>query len=263
MIRTKPLGLFVAAWLAWVPLGGFCQDVATVISVDPGATLVRAQAQVRLAAGAGVASGDVITTDRRGQVQLLFGDETRVAIGPNARFVVENVVLNSKGRARTFAVSAVAGSFRFLTGKSRKSAYAIDTPTATMGIRGTVFDFVVHDTSGTDLILFSGQVRMCGRGGQCYRVVGGCAAVAMDRGGTLSAVGAGGNRRSLIADGFSFVTDQSQLQPEFRTEVGSCGRDVARPPQRIERGDHAPPQPSPPAPPEPPGPPEPPDPPVI
>lgn len=259
------VALAAAVWLGAGAVSGVAvaQDIARVVAVSQGAEILRQGRQTALGEGQGVASGDIIVTGRTGQVQLLFDDETRVAIGPNSQFNVTDVRLNAHGTAKTFAVAAVAGTFRFITGKSRKSAYAIDTPTATMGIRGTAFDFVVRRRQGTDLILFSGQVRMCGRAGGCYRVGGICDAVQMDTSGTLGLIAGKDAKQNLIAHGFSFISDEERLLPEFRTAVRSCGRDLVAAPPRT-KGDpapHAPSPPSPPGPPEPPGPPDPPDPP--
>lgn len=264
MSSWKPFAVAFALLLS-VAGAAAPQEIGRVISADAGASLLRDTQTIRIRSGLGVARGDVIATDRTGQVQVLFGDETRVAVGPNARFVVADVALQPGGTARKFAVSAVEGSFRFITGKSRKSAYAINTPTATMGIRGTVFDFVVHRGQGTDLILFSGEVRMCGRAGGCYRFAGRCQAVRMDTGGTLASVSARREKRDLIARGFTFITDQGQLRPDFRTSVDSCGRDVIARPTAPKAGDREarpePPRPDPPDPepepepdPDPPGP---------
>lgn len=256
------IALLLACFLATIPENAVAKAVGKVTSIDPGADLTHLQQSAKLVAGAVVSSGDVIITDRNGQVQLLFNDETRVAIGPNSRFVIDDVVMKSSGAAKRFAVSAIAGSFRFITGKSKKSVYSINTPTATMGIRGTVFDFVVRQRLGTDLVIFSGEVRMCGNGGNCFKVTGQCAAVQMDTDGNFNTVEKKADKRDLIAHGFLFVSRQQQLQPEFRTTVRSCGRDVIG--QVIEKqgNDKAPqqnPTPEPPDPPDPP--PDPPDPP--
>lgn len=236
--------------LAVSPGQAIGQTIGTVVRVVPGATLERAGQAFGLTAGQGVASGDVISTDRRGQVQLLFADETRMAIGPNSSLAIDDIRLRKNGTARKFAVSAVAGGFRFLSGTSARSAYAITTPTATLGIRGTAFDFVVRNTTGTDLVLFSGQVRMCAASGGCFQVAGECSAVRMDRAGAFSQFSKRKEKRELIFDGFGFVTGQTRLAPAFRTNVRSCGRDVmARPVAKA--GNREPPEP--PEPPEAPG----------
>ena len=261
MTGKKFTAFFIGWYLAILLTNATAGAIGTAVAVFPGANLTHLQQSTELSAGAGVSTGDIITTDRTGQVQLIFNDETRVAIGPNSRFIVEDVALKSGGTASRFAVSAVAGSFRFITGKSKKSAYAINTPTATMGIRGTVFDFVVRKRHGTDLVIFSGEVRMCSKDGNCFKVVGECAAVQMDTAGNFSTVKKKADKRDLIAHGFLFVSAQQQLAPEFRAEVRSCGRDVVGPLPQPKDNSAAPqrsPTPQPPGPPEPQDPPEPP-----
>lgn len=230
------------------------QTIGAVVNASPGATLARSGQVSALLTGQGLATGDVIATDRRAPVQILFNDQTRIAIGPNASFVVDDITMRSNGTARKFAVSAVAGGFRFLSGTSPKSAYSLTTPTATMGIRGTAFDFVVRKGAGTDIIIYAGLVHMCGVTGTCFRVTGDCAAVGMDSKGIARAVSARRDRRQMAADGFVFLTEERRLPKEFRTATRSCGRDMVAPrvaPRAGNRDDT--PAPTPPEPPEDPG----------
>ena len=70
------------------------------------------------------------------------------------------MLVRADGTAGKFAVNALAGTFRFLTGNSEKSAYQIITPTGTLGVRGTKFDFTVDPRTGqTKVVLFEGQVK--------------------------------------------------------------------------------------------------------
>lgn len=233
-------------------------DIGAVVKVLPGATVTRAGQVSDLLAGQGVASGDRIETDKGGQVQLLFDDETRMAIGPSSSLVIDDVRMRKNGTARKFAVSAVAGGFRFLSGKSPKPVYSLTTPTATMGIRGTAFDFVVRKSAQTDLVLFTGEVRMCSKSGGCRPVTGGCAAVKMDANGAINDVSKHSEKRDLIFDGFSFVTEQRKLLPEFRTDLGLCGRDITaalmpdvrNEPRKTAPGPKPPPDDPPPDPPD-------------
>lgn len=117
--------------------------VGQAVDVTRNAFLTRDGQQSDLQQGGSVVLGDVITTGATGQVQLLFQDETKIAIGANSQLVIESILFNSSGTASDFTVNAVQGAFRFFSGKSEKSTYAIRTPKATMGIRGTVFDFTV------------------------------------------------------------------------------------------------------------------------
>ena len=61
------------------------------------------------------------------------------------------------------------GAFRFITGASPKAAYEIKTPTATMGVRGTVFDVFVADDGETVVLLHEGGVDVCSAPGSCKR----------------------------------------------------------------------------------------------
>jgi hypothetical protein len=223
----------VALTVAVSAFGAKAESVGLVVKATPGATLSRSGKISDLSDGLGLSAGDIISTNRSGQVQLLFKDETRIAIGPNASLAIDDIRMKQNGTARKFAVSAVAGGFRFLSGHSPKSAYSINTPTATMGIRGTAFDFVVRSRTATDIIIFSGLVRMCGVSGSCFRVTGECSAVRMDNAGTARAIAQSGARRNMISDGFVFVTRQETLSQDFRADLRSCGRDaVVQPAQR-------------------------------
>ncbi len=81
-------------------------------------------------------SGDKITTDRIGNAQIKFRDDTKLVVGPNSTLVIDAFVFNKDDTARQVSISALKGAFRFISGKSPKDVYRITTPTATIGIRG-------------------------------------------------------------------------------------------------------------------------------
>ncbi len=81
-------------------------------------------------------SGDKITTDRIGNAQIKFRDDTKLVVGPNSTLVIDAFVFNKDDTARQVSISAIKGAFRFISGKSPKDVYRITTPTATIGIRG-------------------------------------------------------------------------------------------------------------------------------
>ena len=121
----------------------FGDTVGNAVGVKQNAFVERNGRRSDLKQGQGIYLGDVITTGATGQVQVLFQDETRIAIGKNSHLVVESILFDSPDTASEFTVSAVKGAFRFLSGNSEKSSYSLRTPNGTMGIRGTEFDFVV------------------------------------------------------------------------------------------------------------------------
>lgn len=117
--------------------------VGQAVDVQQSATLTRGGQETSLQPGQAINLGDLISTSASGQVQLMFRDETKIAIGSNSELVIENILFDSSDMASDFTINAVQGAFRFFSGRSKKSAYSIRTPNATMGVRGTVFDFTV------------------------------------------------------------------------------------------------------------------------
>jgi hypothetical protein len=112
--------------------------------------------------------GDRITTGTSSQVQLRMKDGAMIALGANAEFVVKAYSEASKGDKKDEAVlSLVKGGLRTISGKIEKSTFAMNTPTATLGIRGTVFDVYVRPDGSTVVILRDGIVMVVGKvGGQ-------------------------------------------------------------------------------------------------
>jgi hypothetical protein len=98
----------------------------------------------RLVAGGSVYPGDVVETARGARAVLAFRDDTRVTLGSQTRFRLDNFVYDDRnaGEGR-FLASILRGSVRALTGliaKSNNRNVGFSTATATIGIRGTGFD---------------------------------------------------------------------------------------------------------------------------
>jgi len=90
-----------------------------------------------LTVGAEVFIGDLVATDTVGEAQLLFSDGTRMVVGSNSSLVIDQFVFRGKSTENKFAVRALGGAFRFISGDSGDSAYSIRTPTATLGVGAT------------------------------------------------------------------------------------------------------------------------------
>ena len=98
----------------------------------------------RLVEGGSVYPGDVVETARGAQAVLAFRDESRVTLGSQTRFRLDNFVYDEEnaGEGRFFA-SILRGTVRALTGligKANNRNVGFSTSTATIGIRGTGFD---------------------------------------------------------------------------------------------------------------------------
>ena len=106
-----------------------------------------------------------IRTSASGLGEFLFRDGTKFAVGWNSSVVIDRFVFDDKKSAKDLTVKVVKGSFRWISGKSKSTAYKIVTPSGTLGIRGTVVDFYVGPDGTTAVVLISGAARFCGRNG--------------------------------------------------------------------------------------------------
>lgn len=123
--------------------------------------------------GSDVNIGDKVITDAKGLVEIRFSDETRLVVGPNSALVMEDYLLRNNGSAGKFAVDALSGTFRFITGGAEKDKYQIKTPTGTIGVRGTRYDFSVSKTQ-THILVYEGKVIFCNLAGKCETLDGSC-----------------------------------------------------------------------------------------
>ncbi|WP_163338557.1 FecR domain-containing protein [Desulfopila sp. IMCC35008] len=87
-------------------------------------------------------TGDTIRTGKDSSVGLIFKDDTVVALGANSELVVEDFVFNPAEEELSFITRLIKGSFSFVTGQIGKLApkkVKVQTPNATLGVRGTKF----------------------------------------------------------------------------------------------------------------------------
>lgn len=178
-----------------------------------------------LAAKAPVYAGDVIKTDRRGTAQILFADDTKMVIGPNSQVTVDSFVYQGPSKPGTFAINAVRGSFRFITGVSAKNAYSITTPTATIGVRGTAFDGHVAADGKTTLAMWHGSVRICDKQKprrHCTVLSGACSVIQVDPGGGFNWQKDVYKRTALIQRSVPFAFRQNRLAGGFRVASRGC-----------------------------------------
>src|SRR6516164_7307610 len=93
-----------------------------------------------------VYKGDVVQTGADGTVGITFSDGTAFNLASNARMVLNEFVYDPKGTSNSTLFSLTKGTFTFVAGKvARTGDMKIDTPVATMGIRGTTPHVEIRD----------------------------------------------------------------------------------------------------------------------
>jgi len=82
--------------------------------------------------------GDIVATAPDGKVGIVFADGTAFDLSSNARMAMTEFVYDPNSKSNSTLLSLTKGTFTFVAGKIAKTGdMKIDTPVATMGIRGT------------------------------------------------------------------------------------------------------------------------------
>lgn len=110
-----------------------------------------------IVAGSDVYSNELVRTGDTGKAELLFADHTNLTIGPVTEIRLDKFVYDPSSGSGTVVFNAPRGAFRFITGLQPHQDYAVKTPYATMGVRGTVF-YVVITPNSEQVQLGSGEV---------------------------------------------------------------------------------------------------------
>ena len=106
--------------------------------------------------GSAVEMQDAIRT-ARGKVGITFQDNTRVQINEGSRLVIDDFVYDPKSpTAGKLALNMASGTVRYASGaiaKNDPSRVALNTPSATISVRGTDFSATVDELGGSTIIL--------------------------------------------------------------------------------------------------------------
>jgi hypothetical protein len=99
---------------------------------------------------------DAIRT-ARGKVGITFQDNTQVQVNENSKLIIDDFVYDpKKPTAGRLALNMASGTVRYASGaiaKDNPSRVAINTPTATIAVRGTDFSTTVDELGASTIIL--------------------------------------------------------------------------------------------------------------
>ncbi|MDE2603589.1 MAG: FecR domain-containing protein, partial [Bradyrhizobium sp.] len=112
--------------------------IGHVTKLTGSATVVRNGVSIILNNGDNVEKGDVVATGSDSTLGVTFIDGTVFGLSSNARMVLNEMVYDPNGSNNSSLISLVAGTISFVAGETAKHGdMKVDTPVATMGIRGT------------------------------------------------------------------------------------------------------------------------------
>nr|WP_246742602.1 Ig-like domain-containing protein [Microvirga splendida] len=113
-------------------------------------TVLRNGVSIALRLGDPVVKGDVVQTGPNSALTIKFNDGTVFSLSSSARMVLNDMVYAADSNANSALLTLVQGVIGFVAGRIAKTGdLKIDTPVATMAIRGTAVQTEITAASGT------------------------------------------------------------------------------------------------------------------
>lgn len=209
--------VIVAAFAITTSISSAATKIGKVVAVVGSPAASGPGGSRTLEAGSAVFEDDTIKV-ATGNAQMILDDGTRLVVGPGSTLLLDKF-LKRGDKADKVAIKALRGTFRFISGKSPKKAYDIKTASATIGIRGTGFDFWVKKKTG--VIVMIGAVNLRGNNGQEVDLSDNC-----DMGVAGNDVDAevlqGKEKSDTIGENLPFIADQRNLTKAFFLPISKC-----------------------------------------
>ena len=113
-----------------------------------------------------ILSYDTVKTGQ-GKTAIQFVDDTRVDVTAHSKLLIDEFVYDPNNKTGKLSIKASAGTIRYASGQIAKNSQQnvkIETPTATIGVRGTDFTMTIDEIGGSTIILLPS----CDKNGYCF-----------------------------------------------------------------------------------------------
>lgn len=140
----KWLAAVAFAGMVWAGVAEAGQVVGTVTDASGPLVARRLDGTIKaLSVKSAIEQGDTLVTEKGTYARIKFVDNGEITLRPNTQFKIENFSYEAaKPEADSAIFSLLKGGLRSITGllgKRNKEKFGLNTPTATIGIRGTTF----------------------------------------------------------------------------------------------------------------------------
>jgi hypothetical protein len=155
--------------LVSTPIGKVVTATGSVAIEHAGAVIVQANVPDQAAqtkVGDLVYLGDVVRTGVDGRVGINFLDGTSFNLSSNANMVLDEYVYDPKGSSNATTFNLTKGTFTFVAGAIAKTGnMKVETPVATMGIRGTTPHIEISDDGSAKFstLVEQGKSKLAGK----------------------------------------------------------------------------------------------------
>lgn len=112
----------------------------------------------------GIVSDELIETTQHSAIEIGFVDGSDLVIGAEARVVIDHFAFDPDAGSGAATLTLTRGAFRWITGIMPKGGVSLETPTATITVRGTNLKLGVRPNGDTLLGLVEGEVEIHAKG---------------------------------------------------------------------------------------------------
>lgn len=161
-------GLLLAMAALLVPAPALAQaNAGTVYALNGAVTVQRGDKTIQARQGTRLRQGDEIVTAPGADALVRFDDGSRMALREASSLQLQKLVLRGFTEQREKILSLLQGGLRYISGRNtQRQKLALQTSTATIGIRGTDIEILVteepvgNDPGGTYLKVNTGIATM-------------------------------------------------------------------------------------------------------
>ena len=137
------------------------EKIGKAVEVENSVDLITPKGAFEIVIGTDIRTRETVTTGANSSSQFKMSDDTRLAVGPNSQVLLDEFVYDPNPGNRKFVLRGLKGALRFVTGNNPSDTYTINTPTAVIGVRGTMFDIYIDEEGKTVIGLLDGKVNVC------------------------------------------------------------------------------------------------------
>lgn len=154
LLRLGSSGLALIAGAIAPHTRANAQSAGSVSAVNPNATGTPPGGSSRsLAIGNAVVRSERLQTSPTGTLHVSFSDKTTLNLGPNTTMTIDRYVFDPSSATGSMQTSVKSGLLRFVGGQSSHDGDAsVQTPVATIGIRGNMAIIACDPTGGCRVI---------------------------------------------------------------------------------------------------------------
>ena len=140
------------------------QPIGRVETLTGSASAVRNGIAIELNVGDLIFQGDVVQTRTDSTLAIAFSDGSAFTLNENARMVLNEFVYDPNSTANSAVINLVQGTVSFIAAQVAKTGnMRVETPTATMGIRGTFVTVSVSSVDGNTVASLGMETDSSGR----------------------------------------------------------------------------------------------------